>query len=194
MEEPQRTQRVRTRDPRELQQIAAECLPVLLRAARAAGLDLQRAEDATQSAFLTFLEKADQFAGRAQVRTWLFGILYKKIAEAQRAAAHDPSPDDIDQVVADRFGPLGAWVRPPLPADAGVEREEVRRWIEECLGRLPEAQRIAFVLREVECLPTAEICKILQVTGNNLGVMLYRGRNRLRECLEAMGGRGDAAV
>ena len=46
---------------------------------------------------------------------------------------------------------------------------------------------MAFVLREIEGLATPEICKILEVTRTNLGVMLYRVRNRLRECLEAKG-------
>ena len=46
---------------------------------------------------------------------------------------------------------------------------------------------MAFYLREVEGLSTAEICKILGVTSTNLGVMLYRVRNRTRECLEAKG-------
>ena len=46
---------------------------------------------------------------------------------------------------------------------------------------------MAFVLREVQGYATDEICKILSVTVTNLGVMLYRARNRLRECLEAKG-------
>ncbi len=48
-------------------------------------------------------------------------------------------------------------------------------------------QRMAFVLREVEGMDTQEICKILEVTRTNLGVLLHRVRNRLRECLEAKG-------
>ena len=46
---------------------------------------------------------------------------------------------------------------------------------------------MAFVLREVQELITKEICKILEVSSTNLGVRLYRGRNRLRECLEKRG-------
>ena len=49
---------------------------------------------------------------------------------------------------------------------------------------------MAFVLREVEDLSTVEICKILDVTRTNLGVLLYRARNRLRECLESKGIKG----
>ena len=44
---------------------------------------------------------------------------------------------------------------------------------------------MAFVLREVEGLSSEEICKILEVSSTNLGVMLFRLRNRVRECLEA---------
>ncbi|PIP95766.1 MAG: RNA polymerase subunit sigma, partial [Bdellovibrio sp. CG22_combo_CG10-13_8_21_14_all_39_27] len=29
-----------------------------------------------------------------------------------------------------------------------------------------------------------DICKILDVTTTNLGVLLYRAKNRLRECVE----------
>ena len=49
---------------------------------------------------------------------------------------------------------------------------------------------MAFILREVEGLSTQEMCKILEVTRTNLGVLLYRARNRLRECLEAQGIKG----
>ncbi|MDA2932810.1 hypothetical protein MYX82_00550 [Acidobacteria bacterium AH-259-D05] len=46
---------------------------------------------------------------------------------------------------------------------------------------------MAFVLHEVEGFSSDEICKILDVTNTNLGVLMYRVRNRLRECLEAKG-------
>ncbi len=37
---------------------------------------------------------------------------------------------------------------------------------------------------------SAEICKILEVSRTNLGVMLHGVRNRLRECLAAKGFKG----
>ena len=64
---------------------------------------------------------------------------------------------------------------------------EVRQGIDGCLDRVPTNQRMAFVLREIEGMDTKEICKILEVTRTNLGVLLHRVRNRLRECLEAKG-------
>lgn len=47
--------------------------------------------------------------------------------------------------------------------------------------------RTAVVLRELEAMATAEICKQLQVTSTNLNVILYRARLHLRSCLETAG-------
>jgi RNA polymerase sigma-70 factor (ECF subfamily) len=104
--------------------------------------------------------------------------------------------DDIERVVDVRFDAAGRWLRPPQPADAGLTRGEIMRHLEECLEQVPLRARSAFVLREIEQLDTAEICNILEVSANNFGVLLYRARNRLRECLETKGIRGsaDAAV
>ena len=125
------------------------------------------------------------------MRTWLFGILYKKIAEARRGHRRDQQVDDIDAVVDQHFDVSGNWVRTHRPPDLQVYGTQVRERIEECLEDTPLQQQMAFVLREVEGLSTEEICKILDVTRTNLGVLLYRGRNRLRECLQSKGIKGS---
>ncbi len=182
--------RIRQRDPEAIQRVVRMYLRHIFRAALGAGLDTQHAEDVTQATFATFIETAPRFEGRSHVRTWLFGILYKKIAEARRGAGRDLQMDSIDEVVEQRFKTGGGWMRPPRPIDEQVYDTEVREGIEECLEAVPSQQRMAFILREVEGLATEEICKVLGVTRTNFGVLMYRVRNRLRECLEAKGVRG----
>ena len=179
--------RIQAGDRNAIQTVVETYLGQIRRAARGAGLDPQRAEEVTQATFATFIEKAEQFEGRSHVRTWLFGILYKKIAEARRELQREIQMDDIEDVVERRFNPAGSWVRPPQSADTQFYRSEVSKFIEDCLEVVPTRQRMAFILREVEGLGTDEICKIQGVTRTNLGVLLYRVRNRLRECLEAKG-------
>ncbi len=182
--------RIRERDAEAIQLVVRLYLGQIFRAALGAGLDAQRAEDVAQSTFTTFIETAQRFEGRSHVRTWLFGILYKKVAEARRAAGRDLQTDDIDQVVEQRFKTGGSWMQPPRPIDEQLYDTEVRQGIEECLEAVPGQQRMAFILREVQGFATEEICKILEVTRTNFGVLLYRARNRLRECLEAKGMKG----
>jgi len=190
----ERIDAIRRRDPAALEAAARENLGPLLRAARAAGLTGDDAYDAVQAALLVFVEKADQFDGRASLRTWLFGILFRKVAERRRAFVREEAVDDIEAVVAARFDARGQWIRPPRAPDAELAAGLAMAALEECLERLPERRRTAFVLREVEQLDVDEVCNVLEVTRNNLGVLLFRARNALRECLESKGIEGSADV
>ncbi len=178
--------RIRERDPAVLEAVVREYLPQIVRAARGSGLGPQEAEDVAHATFIVFLEKAASFEGRSRVRTWIFGILFKKIMESRRSLERERQMDDIDEVVEKRFDRDGSWIVPPVAAAAVFDRE-VREHTGECLEGVPPKQRMAFVLREVEGLGSDEICKILEVSDTNLGVMLHRARNRLRECLEGKG-------
>ena len=185
VDDPEFAARIRERDAQALEEVVRRYLPQILRAAGGAGFAPELAEDIAQETFVTFIETAHRFQGRSHVRTWLFGILYKKIAEARRSQGRVNEMDDIEEVFEQRFDDAGSWTRPPRPVDAGVYDAEVRQGIDRCLDLVPTNQRMAFVLREIEGMDTPEICKILEITHTNLGVLLHRVRNRLRECLEA---------
>ncbi|MBU0741180.1 sigma-70 family RNA polymerase sigma factor [bacterium] len=178
--------RIRARDGEAIRAVVHAYLPHILRAARGAGLNRERAEDVAQETFKTFIESAGRFEGRSHVRTWVFGIFYRKVSEMRRAAQKEERGEDIDEVVESRFDTRGMWARPPLAADRDTYDSEISRYIEGCMEPLPENQRLAFVLKEVEGMNSEEICKTLDVTRTNLGVLLYRARNALRECLERL--------
>lgn len=52
--------------------------------------------------------------------------------------------------------------------------------------KISETRRKLGKDRQIEDID--EVCKILEVSNTNLGVMLFRLRNRVRECLEAKWG------
>jgi RNA polymerase sigma-70 factor (ECF subfamily) len=184
LDDPDLAGRIRQMDPEALAAVVDAYLDQVVRAARGAGLDRQQAEEVAQNTFATFIETAPRFEGRSHVRTWIFGILYRKIQEARRGFAKDRRMDDIDEIFESRFDPTGSWSQPPQgPAD-DLFAKEARQEIGDCLEAAPDQQRMAFLFREVDGLSTQEICKILEVSATNLGVMLYRVRNRLRDCLE----------
>jgi len=109
IETPELTKGIREGDPQAQRLVVETYLPQVMRASRAAGLDPATAEDAAQSTFLTFFEKAATFEGRSQVRTWLFGILYLKIKEARRAGSREILTDEIEVIVDRRFSERGNW-------------------------------------------------------------------------------------
>jgi len=70
--------RLRRRDPEALRSVVDEEGRRLYRAARGMGYSKNEAEDLVQDVFVTFIESIERFEGRAQVGTWLFGILHHK--------------------------------------------------------------------------------------------------------------------
>ncbi len=180
-------ERLRRRDPDALAEAVRDHARPLMRAARGLGFAEQDAEDLVQDVFKTFIERLDSFEGRSQLRTWLFGILHRKAMERRRASIMDDRMDPIDEVFESRFDAKGNWSRPPADLERLMLSNEIGKLIRGCMDGLPVNQREAFVLREVEGLDTGEICKILDVSVTNFGVLMHRARTRLRECLEAKG-------
>ena len=155
------------------------------------------AEDVVQETLLAGLQASDSFAGRGSERTWLVGILKHKIIDLYRRRSREISFDasEDERFTRDEFFRTeGEWVGHweeayapnewhATPAEL-LERSEFWETLRQCLAPLPPRTAAAFTLREVDGLSSAEICEILQVSTNNLWVMLHRARLHLRHCLE----------
>ncbi len=178
---------LRRRDPQALAQAVHDHARPLFRAARALGFNPAESDDMVQDVFVTFLQKLDTFEGRSLLRTWLFGVLHHKAMERRRVAANESRCDSLDEVFESRFDPHGSWARPPADLQRILLSREAGSAIRSCMEGLSMNQRAAFILREVEELETSEICKILGVSATNFGVLIFRARARLRECLELKG-------
>ena len=57
--------------------------------------------------------------------------------------------------------------------------------LREAIDALPDRQRDVVLLRDVEGLPSEDVCDVLGITEGNQRVLLHRGRSRLRSALES---------
>jgi RNA polymerase sigma-70 factor (TIGR02943 family) len=151
----------------------------------------EAAEDLVQETFLAALRARERFAGASSERTWLVGILKRKIVDHLRRTGREQPAGDlaaVDRWADGLFDERGHWRKKPgkWPADPSAALEKTEFWsiFSRCLGKLPERLANAFVLREVEELDSHEVCKVLGVSANNLWVMLHRARLGLWRCLE----------
>jgi RNA polymerase sigma-70 factor (TIGR02943 family) len=151
------------------------------------------AQDLVQEAFLAALRSSEKFAGRSSERSWLCGILKNKIIDYYRKLGRETCFTDMESLAdafSEKFVSEGWWVHANGPKDWKPEpdviahRSEFWRTMNQCLDKLPDRIAKVFVLREIEELSTKEVCKTLTISETNLGVMLYRSRMALRECLE----------
>ncbi len=156
----------------------------LLHAALGLGFARDSAEELVQRVWATFVQVVAKFEGRSSLRTFLFGILYNKALELRREQARFDSSDPIEEVLDRRFASDGHWSDPPRNPERALEALQTAGIVQRCLDGLPVKQRMAFFLKHVREEATEEICKMLDVSLTNLGVLLFRARNRLRECVE----------
>ncbi len=168
----------------ETTRITEEHAGYLLRAAIGFGLSGSDAEDLVQETFKTFLEVRGRFEGRSSVRTFLYGILYKKNLERSRKSARETAVDPIEGAFAERFSRRGMWQSPPRGPDEEVLSVETESLIAGCLDDLVQQQKAAFFLKEVERMSSEEICNALEIKPTHLRVLLFRARAGLRDCLE----------
>lgn len=170
----------------------AELHPLLLRFALNQLRDQGMAEDVVSETLLALLEKPEGFEGRSSLRTYATGILkFKIIDELRRRGREVPlAPLDeqsMDEALDALFAEDGHWREPP-PAwqqpDRCLEQQQFLQTLQACVDRLPPRLARLFMMRECLEQEVAEICEALGITANHCGVMLYRARMQLRECLD----------
>jgi len=177
-------QALRRRDGEAVRRLVATHSQILLSAAMGVGLPESDAEEVTQDTFVAFFEGVERFEGRSSLKTYLLGILYNKASALRRRQRRETAQEDIEAVFDARFGSLGVWNCFPRGPEQEALNAELRGWIKACSDALSTDQRAALYLKEVEGETTESVCSILSVTTTNLGVLLFRARNKMRECLE----------
>jgi RNA polymerase sigma-70 factor (ECF subfamily) len=166
--------------------------PYLLRYASLQLRDAAAAEDAVQETLLAALAGEAGFAGRANLRTWLTGILKHKIVDAIRRQARErPAADFEAEGDEGEFDGLfdrrGHWQETPdawEQPEGALGQKQFLAALEACLRALPQRTAQAFMMREHLGLETSEICKELGITATHCWVMLHRARMALRLCLQ----------
>ncbi len=151
------------------------------------------AEEVVQETFLAALQAKERFAGQSSERTWLVGILKHKIMDHFRKSAReqtDPVEDVAQSNLPDQFDEGGHWRKgaagPKAWADpsGALDRQQFWQALKMCLDKLPPRMASVFSLREIDDVPSEEICSTMKISKANLWVMLHRARMQLRRCLE----------
>lgn len=130
--------------------------------------DPDEAADAVQEASISAFRAADRFRGDSAVSTWLHRIVVNACLDRIRrrqARPTSPLPEE---------GPG----EPAVPRDAMADRE-LAMDIESALGTLPDDQRAAIVLVDVEGYPVADAAEALGVAVGTVKSRCARGRAKL---------------
>jgi RNA polymerase sigma factor (sigma-70 family) len=133
----------------------------------------QDAEDALQDVFLRAYGALRANERPVSLRAWLYRVAHNRCIDQLRR----PVPQQADVFDVSR-SPLHD------PLDEAQRREDLRRLVED-VRRLPEAQRSALLMREMEGLSYEELAGALDTTVPAIKSLLVRARIGLVEAVEA---------
>ena len=143
----------------------------------------QDAEDVLQETFIKAYNHIENFEGRSKISTWLYRIAVNEALMLLRKRKNNLT--SIDQGVETDNGEILPkqivdWCCLP---EKELLRDEVTEHIEDAIGTLSDANRAAFLLRDVEGLSTRETAEALDISESAVKVRLMRARMQLRENL-----------
>ncbi|WP_205697135.1 RNA polymerase sigma factor [Conexibacter sp. SYSU D00693] len=133
------------------------------------------AEDALQDVFLRAYHALRADDRPLTLRAWLYRVAHNRCIDQLRRPA--PAAEDVFDVNRTRV------VDPP---DEAERREDLRRLVQD-VRRLPDQQRSALLMREMEGLSYVDLSEALGVTVPAVKSLLVRARMGLAEAAEARG-------
>jgi RNA polymerase sigma factor (sigma-70 family) len=127
--------------------------------------DAQEAEDAVQHTFLAAYSDLISSTKQIHLRAWLFTIARNRCYSVLRGRREQPS-SDLDEPVTEGLA-------------AQVQRRQDLRDLVVDMQRLPEEQRAALVLAELDALSHEEIADTLGVAPKKVKALVFQARESL---------------
>jgi RNA polymerase sigma-70 factor (ECF subfamily) len=141
-------------------------------------------EDVAQKIFSKVYFSLGKFDSRRPFFPWLYRIAinqcYDELRRMRRRRLMTFSElsledaDSIDRLVRDST---------PAPEDAD-NKQEMHALLHKLLDQLPEQQKVAVVMRDLEDVPYDKMAEILNCSEQAVRLKVFRGRTRLRELME----------
>ena len=141
---------------------------------------LDQAQDAAQETFLRMHRYLARFDEARDLGPWLYRVVVNASRDiARRRASSRLVPLDAVRE-ADRTASRGG----PEEIESAVSRAEQRRLVQAALDTLPEKERAAVVLRDIEGLPTAEVARILGSSEGTVRSQVSTARLKIKRFVE----------
>ena len=139
---------------------------------RKLGVPERDLDDATQEVFAQLFRSLPQFRGEAQLRTWLYRLCATQARRARRFGS-------VSEALRTWFGE-----RTPSATSQELPADVARQRVAAALDRLNEAERLVFVLYELEGLSGDEVASIAGCPVATVWRRLHYARARFKGAIE----------
>lgn len=138
------------------------------------------AEDISQQVFLRVWRHARRYKPDAKFTTYLLTITRNLVFNETRRRSRK------NEVSSDEREENTHWQiedRNEYQPDAELMQAELQKAVDQAIAALPEAQRLAVVMRRYQQAPYEEIAQVLEMSLPAVKSLIFRARGALREAL-----------
>lgn len=146
--------------------------------------NMDEAEDISQEVFIEIYESIQQFRSDAKLSTWIYRIATTKALEAYRKKKTAKRFAFFTSL----FGEDNEAIHHPANFEhPGIvlENKERGKVLFKALDKLPNNQKVAFTLCNIEGLSYQEITEVMQVSLSSVESLIFRAKTTLRKILRA---------
>jgi len=136
------------------------------------------AEDVTGDVFLVLFSKKYTQSPRAKFSTWLFTVARNRCIDKIRKRKNSLSMW-FKRNAGDDYEEWDVVDNQDIPREE-MERKEIRKVVRKSIDSLPANLKEALILREYQKLSYGEISQVLDCSLENVKVLIYRARERLK--------------
>ena len=143
------------------------------------------AVDLSQEAWVKSWQRLHQFQGESSFATWMTRIVINLCLDQIRRQKRTRA-ESIEEMQEESGGVERQMPIAETNPTEGLESEEVRRRIDEAMGKLTDAHRTVLVLHEFEGLEYKEIAKRVGISIGTVMSRLFYARRRLASLLQSL--------
>lgn len=151
--------------------------------------DHDHSMEVTQKTFISMHRGISKLKDAESFKSWLYRIAINKCHEEDRKMKRkswfsflsNESNNELNEFNQVEDTAEGSFFNP----DEQMEEKQLGDMILECLGLLPEEQRIVLIMKEYEGLKFREIALTLQISENTAKSRLYYGLSAMKKILES---------
>ena len=144
--------------------------------------NLEEAEDIAQEVFMEVYQSVGKFRGESKISTWLYRIATTKALEeirrkktAKRFAFFTSLFGESNEILHESVD----FIHPGIV----LEQQENSKALFKAISQLPDNQKIAYTLCNVEGLSYQEITEVMQISLSSVESLLFRAKTNLRKSL-----------
>ena len=132
----------------------------------------EESEEVAQDTFIKAYKSLSKFSGNSKFSTWLYRITYNTCLDRIKGNKKYNNNIEIDKISSTELSSVESVFNK-------IERKERSEIIQDCMGQLPDDERVILHLFYFEEQSLKEIKEILSLSESNIKVRLFRARKKL---------------